>query len=329
MKKTLFLAIFFVMVYPAVAQLDTIDRPVSYWYTDFWPFETRGEDPNAAFHLAWRAAPYCDMPKGFYTDTALTIYGVAAGFVPYTEPYGAVTDIIDTSYSDCERYLYVYRRVADIIYPERSALCNIFYMRPSYVLFLYNSSDNDDYLSHFYIVKSTRMWEVYFDEPIVVNDTFYLGVSQPRSSSHPFLVPTLYTAYPGYLSWPQSHDLFPTVVDQIERECSGWGPLNDYERGILMIFPIITPKGSVGIEKTREPDIDISPNPASSRTKILSFGSRIFSVEAYRANGQHVGSFSANGNTAVLDVTGWTAGLYVLRIITSDGTTTRKLIRTP
>lgn len=329
MKKTLFLAILFVMAYPAVAQLDTIDRPVSYWYTNFWPFETRGEDPDAYFSLGWRAAPYCDMPKAFYTDTTLTIYGVAAGFVPYTEPYGAPTDIIDTSYSDCEEYLYVYRRVADVIYPERSALCNIFYTRPSYFLFLYNGDPDEDYRNFFYCRRATRMWEVYFDEPIVVNDTFYLGVSQQRSSSHPFFVPTLYTlAYPGRLSWPQSHDLCPTVVDQIERECSGWVPYND-ERGILMLFPIITPKGSVGIEKTREPDIDISPNPASSRTKILSFGSRIFSVEAYRANGQHVGSFSANGNTAVLDVTGWTAGLYVLRIITSDGTTTRKLIRTP
>ena len=67
------------------------------------------------------------------------------------------------------------------------------------------------------------------------------------------------------------------------------------------------------------------PNPAVDEARVLSsLGLR--GIEAYNAGGQKVYEGKAKGLEATLDVKGWPRGTYLLRITTSMGTVTKKLL---
>ena len=70
-----------------------------------------------------------------------------------------------------------------------------------------------------------------------------------------------------------------------------------------------------------ESNVMVYPNPAENQLNIMARGLQRIAV--YNAMGQLVETKTANGNQLVLQVDGYTKGLYLLQIVTNDGMTTK------
>ena len=105
----------------------------------------------------------------------------------------------------------------------------------------------------------------------------------------------------------------------------------------LGIFPILTPPSAVdttghGGDTTAVEMVDgvgryvlLTPNPASDRVQVLSsFGLK--QVEAYNAEGRLVYADEAHGLSKTIDLAAWPRGIYLVRVITPMGSTTKKLV---
>ena len=118
-------------------------------------------------------------------------------------------------------------------------------------------------------------------------------------------------------------------------------PYTAYRRGsapaTLGIFPILTPPPAVdttgqGGDTTAVEMVDgvgryvlLTPNPASDRVQVLSsFGLK--QVEAYNAEGRLVYADEAHGLSKTIDLAAWPRGIYLVRVITPMGSTTKKLV---
>ena len=109
---------------------------------------------------------------------------------------------------------------------------------------------------------------------------------------------------------------------------------------MLGIFPILTPPVDTtgqGGDTTAVDMVDgvgryvsLSPNPAADRVQVLSsFGLK--QVEAYNAEGRLVYADEAHGlsktiDLKTIDLTAWPRGIYLVRVITPMGSTTKKLV---
>ena len=111
----------------------------------------------------------------------------------------------------------------------------------------------------------------------------------------------------------------------------------DNHQAMLGIFPILTPPPAVdttgqGGDTTAVEMVDgvgryvsLTPNPAADRVQVLSsFGLK--QVEAYNAEGRLVYADEAHGLSKTIDLTAWPRGIYLVRVITPMGSTTKKLV---
>ena len=65
----------------------------------------------------------------------------------------------------------------------------------------------------------------------------------------------------------------------------------------------------------------VYPNPVENQLNIVAKGLQRITI--YNAMGQLVETKTANGNQLVLQVDGYTKGLYLLQIVTNGGMTTK------
>ena len=184
------------------------------------------------------------------------------------------------------------------------------------------------------------MYETYFDCPLTVSDTFYIGKSQRTATSgyggdsrydHMCLELLIYQ---GYEIGTNEYHMWKWCYDYSQ---DWWWPLrqqtsNEY----YMIFPILTPKP--GSQNPDNPDpesvteadmvsryVTVQPNPAEKEARVLSsFG--LERIEAYDGGGRQVLAREASGLVATIDVSSWPRGTYILRITTPMGMATKKLL---
>ena len=84
----------------------------------------------------------------------------------------------------------------------------------------------------------------------------------------------------------------------------------------------------VGIGDHDVNNITLYPNPTRKTVQIRNSGSNIRSVTLYDASGRMLNVVNVNDHTAVIDLSGYAAGTYFLRITTENGVVTKRVVRT-
>lgn len=80
-------------------------------------------------------------------------------------------------------------------------------------------------------------------------------------------------------------------------------------------------------EEKLQARVQLSPNPASETATLITTGLEVASIEVMNSLGQKVRDLQAsNSANTQLDVSGWTSGVYALRILTDEGLVEKKLV---
>lgn len=87
------------------------------------------------------------------------------------------------------------------------------------------------------------------------------------------------------------------------------------------MFPLIT----TGIGKDGQVKSGIAPNPVNDVFTVRA-NSNIRSIQVYGTNGKQVFETACDGREVILNASAWESGLYLLKIITNDGTSSQKIM---
>lgn len=187
------------------------------------------------------------------------------------------------------------------------------------------------------------VYETYFDAPVTVIDTFFVGVRdggthyQVNDSTYN----TLYYFAIRYVA-PNHPLLNERQTDAIYSEIRhGWRFYTSWPDRLFMMFPILTPDTTGGGTGTGEGDdslavqqvqlvdrlVAVQPNPATERVKVVS-SCGMERLTAYDAAGKQVHRQDASGLSTTLDVSCWPAGTYILHVQTPMGTSAKRLVVT-
>ena len=273
MKKTVLLISILLVSALGAASQDTLVSayPKAGYFYNGW-LDSGGIDLSnfPMFDGPYLTAKYCEADKG---DT-LQVYGIAASLFPRT---WGVRDL--SNYKEAYDYLCLYKTVADtlqaisdslLVHLQNTPIDYYFYLDQP--LYYYNLTTNHSY----------PVYERYFDAPVAVTDSFYVGLTG-RSWE-----PEIYTsgpdsgwysgwvAHPGVMlnayCWP---DLFPPIKIMLARY---WPPdpsfgINEYTlrwtfydlsgpmQGMMgfpypFIFPILTPPDSTHLNPVDTTHVD-------------------------------------------------------------------------
>lgn len=309
-------------------------------------------------------APCLTTSQLYVTDTSLTIYGLAGVFMHFQQYDSALIieqayprSIIDTCLSNTFDTLYMHDfdttgsmhilksvrcgysdTIAGRLYfPYNHAIYNSFARNElfslGYGIGVY-CTNPDLTTSGIYDVR-----EVFFDTAISISDSFYVA-----AQNHNMLHRVNNDNVPNrsFMMIVFSSNCMPNSDFVI---CSCYpgtmyiknSPLTFNKQAMLGIFPILTPPPAVdttghGGDTTAVDKVDgigryvsLSPNPAEDKVQVLSsFGLK--QVEAYNAEGRLVYADEAHGLSKTIDLTAWPRGIYLVRIVTPMGSTTKKLI---
>ena len=83
----------------------------------------------------------------------------------------------------------------------------------------------------------------------------------------------------------------------------------------------------VGINDYELNNVVVYPNPTTGMIQIQNSESRIQNVEVYDAYGKLLNVVNVNDNTAALDLSGYAAGTYFVKIMTENGMVTKRIVR--
>ena len=83
----------------------------------------------------------------------------------------------------------------------------------------------------------------------------------------------------------------------------------------------------VGINNYEMNNVVVYPNPTKGTMQIQNSESRIENVEVYDAYGKLLNVVNVNDNTAALDLSGYAAGTYFVKIMTENGMVTKRIVR--
>ena len=83
----------------------------------------------------------------------------------------------------------------------------------------------------------------------------------------------------------------------------------------------------VGIDDHDVNNITLYPNPTRKTVQIRNSGSSIRSVTLFDASGRMLNMVKVNDHTAVIDLSGYAAGTYFLRIMTENGMVTKRVVK--
>jgi hypothetical protein len=297
----------------------------------------------------------------FYAKNELTVYGIAAMLCTrhlYSTDSmlaeGALY-IHDTNVRHVEENLRLYKQVGGrmVMHPEELPVK----MRSTPVSY-YMKFDTVNVFDDFMWSASTAfpVYERYFETPVSVLDTFFVGVSNNgyrvyETDENGYQMKTRWPLnFIGFHGFPYNFDLYYPYADQ--QEDSTWTHNGSFVQ--FFFYPILTP-GENLIDTTivdttivdttvvdttivdtgdtvaiRMPEyfgryVSVSPNPATGSAEVLSsFG--VSRVEVFNAAGRKVMDLKAEGLKATLDVSKLPSGAYLLRIHTPQGMTTKKLV---
>ena len=287
----------------------------------------------------------CEDAYAYHTDDTMKVYGVAISSSLDTNIYGNTW--LDTTLDK------VYRTVR-LYVPEGDSLRMLaerqFYIKDAEVAY-YMAMNKRDLFMPDSTLKPFPVYELFFDSPVAVKDTFYIGFNYETNCK--YLDPTLgrvfnykYTMTINGLqpAWVAGRKDTVTIAQRRTEESP------NYDQGtwkirtriahqtIVFLYAITEPGdgtsgGGSGSDTTLTITasdaaaryVSVQPNPAVDEARVLSsLGLR--GIEAYNAGGQKVYEGKAKGLEATLDVKGWPRGTYLLRITTPMGTVTKKLL---
>lgn len=283
------------------------------------------------------------VTKEMHAKDSLKIYGVAACLMTefddsYLPASGDWTPsewweefwsrFQDTTLDECYEYLGIYLKdsSSDLV-PHREVMVHRKYDTAAY----YVETGKYWRFNPNYVYA---MYEKYFDSAIVVSGKFYVGTTQRSSQDaeiHMSFTPRvmeglgLHEYHVWKYCWPSSGDVHWV-----------WPNMPSSQDKFYLIFPILTPDPNapteepgdttgIGVADMVSRYVSVQPNPATAEVRVLSsFG--IERVEVFNGEGQRVAELRGEGTEVGLDVRGWAAGAYLLRVATPMGTTTKKLL---
>ena len=294
--------------------------------------------------------------KYCYSQDTLTVYGIAASLCTYTSEQVSHCPLMqDTTMDNVWEYMGLLKPVADTLQWVSDSL--YVHLRDTPVSYYYDI--NLPSIFHYQNTPQV-VYELYFKEPFLMVDSFYVGITQQSwrrefDDSLGYYIgpelqrPVLVTGYKPFSPTGEELPVHGQVVHKIV-----WG--NQVEYGyrsdhILgsplycypFMFPILAPQDTTIVDTTivdttivdttgivspqlLERYINVVPNPATDKAQVLSsFGLR--EVEVYDAAGARVLlRRRLTGYTADLDLAALPAGAYLVRVITPSGSVTKKLI---
>ncbi len=287
---------------------------------------------------------FSELAFAYHTDDTMKVYGVAISSSLDTNIYGNTW--LDTTLDK------VYRTVR-LYVPEGDSLRMLaerqFYIKDAEVAY-YMAMNKRDLFMPDSTLKPFPVYELFFDSPVAVKDTFYIGFNFETNCR--YHDPTLGRVF-NYKYTMTLNGLLPAWVagrrDTVTIAQRRTEESPNYDQGTWLIRTRIAPQTIVFLYAITEPDdgtgggsgsdttltitasdaaaryVSVQPNPAVDEARVLS-SLGLERIEAYNAGGQKVYEGKAEGLEATLDVKGWPRGSYLLRITTPMGTVTKKLL---
>lgn len=263
----------------------------------------------------------------YHTDSAITIYGIAAGLIEnFPEE-----SVYDTSYDRCIQYLTLSIPQADTVLRMRQGEIHMQQHTPVSFYAHFPSCFHPNY---YYV----PFFERYFDSSYTVTGTFYAGITLP--ARQPYMAPDGHRYvlefrqfYPLLLNVDTDGPRCKDTVISKKTHCNDSTTWSKYNENNItpMIFPILVPPdfGVIDTLSIADPDImnrmtGVMPNPASESAKIVSsFG--LSYIEIYNASGAKIFDQPAHGYSVTVNTSRWPAGVYVVHIHTPLGIATKRL----
>ena len=324
------------------------------------PWLQNCEDTAGQWSAAEDTYPFSVEPvplsQLYVTDTAITIYGLAGVFFQSPQYDSLVMyhfSIEDTCLEHTFDTLLLHDYDStDAMSILRSARCGYIDPIVSHLYFPYGYTGVNGNTYNAVASLGRGMWyyanvydntpsgiydvrEVFFDSAIIIADSFYVA-AQNHNLVHQRYNGTLPNR--SFIMFLFSSSCMP--VSNFTRNYMSSGQYARFIRfdsipAMLGIFPILTPPVDTtgqGGDTTAVDMVDgvgryvsLSPNPAADRVQVLSsFGLK--QVEAYNAEGRLVYADEAHGLSKTIDLTAWPRGIYLVRVITPMGSTTKKLV---
>lgn len=350
MKRLIVFAILLLTMGGVSIAQDTIYSPKPHWYYNYLIADSLNQRHFFSDQLR---VNNCDLTKVFYTDRPMYIYGVAIALrsMRYVDGrWDNMTEeerirlarsarVIDTSFNHSIEFVRAYELApkGDTIKILREAVCGV-RMTPKNCWYKLRLPPN----LHVSLVEMeiVPIYEVYFDSPLWVSDSFYVGVSQYTHT----LVDSAGVLW--YQNWPlsvpargipradiASNPILPyNSLISCEGDCIRWGltadcedTLNPERRQDFVMWPIVD-STMVGVAPPSvvQPEVSVSPNPTTGRATVVS-EHELSHIEIINTQGEFVGYHSVSGTRAELDLTRYPTGIYFLHIYTEGGTVSRRV----
>ena len=197
------------------------------------------------------------------------------------------------------------------------------------------------------------VYECYFEKPVSVIDSFYVGVTKNNNYKDPATHNFAHCISRDYFIHAVGPDMFGpqiygdsstsivkyryTCLDTnvvyvphsdvaVESLDTNWHWQRYPSAGEHMMFFPIFKTDDVEVPQTvLEEYVMMRPNPATDRVQVFS-SFNIRSIEVHNIAGQLVERRKVDATQTVLDVSSWEKGPYVVTITTPAGTVTRKLV---
>lgn len=171
--------------------------------------------------------------------------------------------------------------------------------------------------------------EKFFDEPITVTGDFYTVLSTPDTSefinNNPDIISNPYLAVLCSRTDIISNGRLPSPYWK-HISSTQWVPVPSVSKFVMLyLFPILE-EGTSGQQNIDIASLThISPNPAGNYTDI-NCGYQIKEIKLYNSSGRQVSQYSPNAYNVHLNLSDYPAGLYIVKIVTEKGSTTKKLV---
>ena len=337
MKKTMITALALLLAAAAGAQ-DTVD---GLFMGDNYFCNYRLEPTDRVFYSNTSGlyygeggveAKYFDCGK----DT-LKIVGVAVPLATWQDWYPEITvtpsshlyyqhhHTNDTALSSSYEYVGIYKHEGDSMRRIDSVMVNRGLDTATHILIPENNRSE-------YREVMFYLYEKRFANPIVMTDSFYVGLTQHTAD---FRVDTVREE----IRWERlqlfSLLYFTESLKVWESEQQAWYGKGewmfsysrpDYKNGIYYFFPIVEPYGDTLSVQTVERFTSLFPNPATGRVSVFSsFG--LNSVRLYSVSGAEVlRREGLSGTLATLELGALPAGTYLVHIDTPAGTAVKRLV---
>ncbi|MCR5445824.1 MAG: T9SS type A sorting domain-containing protein [Bacteroidales bacterium] len=361
MKKSVILVILALALGTATAQdtVFTLTPKSTYFYNDWYDIDT------TVWHIA--KGRYRTNPNGvtgkrfcFTLGEEVNVYGIAAAmetfnletelqhFPDSSTYFLTLASMVDTVADSAYEYWGIYKHEGvGLVLASPRLKVNI---KTSPVAYYWDINAYNAVLPpHEKLL--IPMYEMFFNEPQPVRDSFYLGMTNHirignmmgdvEFNTWPIFWSVLTATGTGMLKFPETYmycwHSSNGKEEWVYQNRSSW---------IYLIFPILEPDSNgyfcednpVDTTAVDPGDTNLAvqqnvlwrstvvlPNPACTEARVVS-GVGLERVEAYDAAGTLVATVRAEGSEVRLDVSTWPAGTYLLRLTTPLGSTTKKLV---